>query len=64
MPSALNEVTGDEKCGVLRAVRERTGVTILHATHNLEEAQKLADRIFVLKDGRICSGEIQTGPGF
>ncbi len=55
--SALDEETRAEMCGVLRTVRERTGVTILHVTHSLEEARKLADRVFVLKDGQVCPEE-------
>ena len=51
--SALDEETRTEMCDVLKMVRERTGVTILHVTHSLEEARRLADQIFVLKDGRI-----------
>lgn len=51
--SALDEETRAGMCDVLKTVRERTGVTILHVTHSLDEARKLADRIFVLKDGRI-----------
>jgi ABC-type sugar transport system ATPase subunit len=51
--SALDEETRAEMCGVLRTVRAHTGVTILHITHSLAEARKLADRILVLKDGRI-----------
>ena len=51
--SALDEETRAEMCGVLRTVRAHTGVTILHITHSLAEARKLADRILVLKDCRI-----------
>jgi ABC-type sulfate/molybdate transport systems ATPase subunit len=51
--SALDEETRQEMCEVLRTVRQHTGVTILHITHNLSEAERLADRIFLLRDGRI-----------
>lgn len=54
--SALDEDTRAEMCEVLKMVRERTGVTILHVTHSLEEARKLSDQIFVLRDGRIQVG--------
>jgi len=46
--SALDEETHAEMCDALRTVRERTGVTILHVTHSLTEARKLADRVFLL----------------
>ena len=60
--SALDEETRAEMCEVLRVVRERTGVTILHVTHSLEEARKLSDQIFVLRDGRIeVGGKVRIG---
>ncbi|MBI2925585.1 MAG: ABC transporter ATP-binding protein [Verrucomicrobia bacterium] len=55
--SALDEETRAEMGEVLRTVRARTGVTILHVTHSLEEARKLADLVFVLRDGRVCPGD-------
>ena len=51
--SALDEDTRSEMCGVLESVRKHTGVTILHITHSLSEAERLGDRIYVLQDGRI-----------
>lgn len=51
--SALDDDTRQEMCALLKSVREHTGVTTLHVTHNLSEAQKLADRIFILKNGQI-----------
>lgn len=51
--SALDEETRAEMCGVLRTVRAHTGVTILHVTHNPAEAARLADRVFLLRDGRV-----------
>lgn len=51
--SALDEDTREEMCQVLRKVREAAGVTILHVTHSLSEARKLADRIFRIRDGRV-----------
>lgn len=51
--SALDEETRAEMGTVLQSVRERTGVTILHVTHNRSEAEKLADRIYELKNGEV-----------
>lgn len=51
--SALDEETRTEMGAVLQTVREHTGVTILHITHNLSEAEKLADCIYQLKEGRV-----------
>jgi len=51
--SALDDSTRAEMCDVLHTVRQRTGVTILHVTHSLQEARKMADEVFVLRDGRV-----------
>jgi ABC-type Fe3+/spermidine/putrescine transport system ATPase subunit len=42
----------------LKRIHRELGVTILHITHDLEEAFLLADRLAVMKDGRI----LQEGP--
>ena len=54
--SALDDETRTEVCDVLAAVRRRTGITILHITHNRNEAERLADRILLLRNGRIEQG--------
>lgn len=51
--SALDDDTRAEVCDVLAEVRRRTPVTILHVTHNRREAERLADRILLLRDGRV-----------
>jgi ABC-type sugar transport system ATPase subunit len=51
--SALDDETRADMGDLLRHVRAQTGVTILHVTHNRSEAERLADRIFVLKDGSV-----------
>lgn len=53
--SALDDETRTEICDVLTDIRRRTGVTLLHITHNRHEAARLADRILQLRDGRIES---------
>ena len=37
----------------IRAVQSRLGITAVHVTHDREEAMVLADRIVVLRDGKI-----------
>lgn len=51
--SALDSETRAQMCDLLADIRRRTGVTTLHVTHNLDEAERLADPLFRLADGRI-----------
>lgn len=51
--NALDDDTRQEMYKLLGEVQQSTGVTILHVTHNLEEAGQLADRILVLRDGKM-----------
>jgi ABC-type Fe3+/spermidine/putrescine transport system ATPase subunit len=37
----------------IKAVQSRVGITAVHVTHDREEAMVMADRIVVLRDGRI-----------
>lgn len=53
--SALDDQTRGEIVAVLSEIRNRTGITILHITHNRSEADRLADRILHLRDGRLES---------
>lgn len=53
--SALDDETRSDICQVLADLRSRTGITLLHITHNRSEADRLADRILVLSDGHIES---------
>ena len=39
--------------GLLRSVKEVTGVTTLHVTHNLIDASRLGAYILKLDDGRV-----------
>lgn len=58
--SALDSDTRLRMCELLEDVRRRTGVTTLHVTHNLDEAERLADCLFRLNEGRI---EVLRGAG-
>ena len=51
--SALDEETRLQMCGLLSEVKQVTGATILHVTHNPQEARALADHVFRLREGRI-----------
>lgn len=51
--SALDSETRHQMCDLLKQVREQTGVTTLHVTHNLDEAQKLGDFLFRIVDGAV-----------
>lgn len=51
--SALDDESRAEICSVLETVCAHTGVTALHITHNLAEAERLADCLLLLKDGRL-----------
>ncbi|MBX3440142.1 MAG: ABC transporter ATP-binding protein [Planctomycetaceae bacterium] len=51
--SALDSATRLQMCELLQDVRRRTGVTALHITHNLDEAERLADCLFRLNDGKV-----------
>ena len=49
--SALDDETRRETQELIHRVRDRTGVTVLHITHNRADARALADRLFELRDG-------------
>jgi ABC-type sugar transport system ATPase subunit len=51
--SALDSQTRGQMCELLRTVQEQTGVTTLHVTHNLDEAERLGDCLFRIEEGRI-----------
>jgi ABC-type sugar transport system ATPase subunit len=51
--NALDETTRDRLCELLRKVQQQTGVTTLHVTHSRAEARALADKLVILKDGRL-----------
>ncbi len=51
--NALDDETRREMYKLLGEVQQSTGVTILHITHNLEEAAELADRVLRLQNGKV-----------
>jgi molybdate/tungstate transport system ATP-binding protein len=53
--SALDDATRDEMYVLLESVRQHTGVTTLHITHNRSEAARLAQVVLLLEQGKIRS---------
>jgi len=51
--SALDEETKREMYALLKKIQQTTGVTILQVTHNLDEADQLADHVFLLQQGKV-----------
>ena len=54
--SALDDETWEGMVDLLLQVRKRTGVTTLHVTHRLHEADALGDKFFRLADGAVVEG--------
>lgn len=50
---ALDEATRDRLCDLLRTVQKTQGLTTLHVTHSRVEARLLAEKLFVIQDGRL-----------
>ena len=50
---ALDAITRSELQEMYADLRTRLGVTTLLVTHDLREARKLADRVVVMRAGRI-----------
>lgn len=55
--AAVDEQTRDRLCADLRDIQQRTGVTVIHISHNFEETLAVADRIGIMNAGRM----IQVG---
>ncbi len=51
--SAIDESTRDTVCRELREIQRTLGITTLHVSHNRLETQLVADRIGILRDGRL-----------
>lgn len=57
---ALDRQTRGDMIQLLRAIRETTHVTILHVTHDPEEADLLADLLIRLEDGKISTRKLSS----
>ncbi|GAB6052635.1 ABC transporter ATP-binding protein [Magnetospira thiophila] len=51
--ASLDPDTGDWIRGYLERYRERTGATILLASHNMAEVERLCDQVLMMRHGRI-----------
>jgi ABC-type sugar transport system ATPase subunit len=57
--SALDDATRSEMVALLKRVQKEAGVTALHVTHNVSEAEQLADVRLHLRDGRIWQNGVE-----
>jgi len=53
--SALDEATKDDMYKLLLSVQQHERVTVLHVTHNREDADQLADVILHLENGQVIA---------
>ncbi len=61
-PSAsLDPDTADWARGVIESYRAETGATILLASHNMAEVERLCDDVFVMSGGRIVESGTPAG---
>ncbi len=51
--ASLDPDTGDLVRGWLRDYADRTGATILLASHNMAEVERLADTVLIMREGRL-----------
>ena len=51
--SALDKKTRDDLIHQLKEIHKKFDLTIIHVTHNFDEALQLADRIAIMKEGTI-----------
>jgi ABC-2 type transport system ATP-binding protein len=59
--ASLDPDTADWVRGHLEAYRRRRGATILLASHNMGEVERLCDRVIMLKAGRIVDDDTPDG---
>lgn len=65
--SALDPPMRRRLRGVIRNVHDQIGMTMLHVTHDIDEAFAISDEILLLKDGKVeaqgTSEELYNHPG-
>lgn len=53
--SALDDATRAGMCALLESIHARTGVTVLHVTHNADDADRLAELTLRMEDGWVVA---------
>ena len=53
--SALDDETREQIYALLTSIQSKTGVTVLHVTHNKEEARRLADKLLEFDHGQVIT---------
>ena len=53
--SALDHDMRLDMCALLKRVKDQLGVTVLHITHDRNEAARLADTLFHIEDGGVIA---------
>ncbi|QDT65077.1 ABC transporter ATP-binding protein [Calycomorphotria hydatis] len=61
--SALDEESREVMRAALSDIRQQTNCTILHASHDMQDVDSLADRVVNLHQGRILTSEASTSDG-
>lgn len=51
--NALDETTRDRLCNLLRTIHAQIKLTTLHITHSRSEARQVADKFFLLTQGKL-----------
>ncbi|MGX2039919.1 ABC transporter ATP-binding protein [Methylocaldum sp. MU1018] len=51
--ASLDPASADTVRSLLEAYRESSGATVLLASHNMQEVERLCDKVLILKQGRI-----------
>ena len=59
--ASLDPDTADWVRGHLERYRERRGATLLLASHNMNEVERLCDRVIMMKQGRIVDDDTPAG---
>mgnify|MGYP001303887318 FL=1 len=59
--ASLDPDTGDRIRTWLEAYRARTGATLLLASHNMPEVERLCDRVLMMRSGRIVDDGTPAG---
>jgi molybdate/tungstate transport system ATP-binding protein len=60
--SALDDATREQMYSLLEHVRQHTGVTTLHVTHNIDEAVRLATHVFRIENGHVVQRPVPVRP--